>query len=107
MKEYLDKNVLVSTSEWFVAPDGNQYKAVWGKLESINKVDESSLGFAPNRPNANWVFKIGNMFIYGCQIKYLILSEKRPQIDFTRSWEVHNGELKIHNGPSFIFVSEP
>lgn len=73
-KEYLGKNVLITTQEWFFAPNGRQYRAVWGTLKAIKQAEES-LGIRPNARSVNWYVEIGNMTIAGCQINYAVLSE--------------------------------
>jgi hypothetical protein len=70
MKHLIGKNVLLTTN-WFYAPDGKQYNAVYGFLYAIKEAKES-LGFAPHRSHANWVLNIGNMTITGCQVNYAI-----------------------------------
>lgn len=104
--QYLGKNVLITTENWFYAPDGQNYRAVWGKLESVKKVDEI-LGFTPNRPNVNWVFEVGNMILYGCQVKYIVQCDEQPQTLGHQSWsaDAANG-LKIYETPSVIYIAE-
>jgi len=72
---------IVSTSEWFIGPDGESYKAAWGSCH-IDKT-EDVLGFNPSRPSTNWFMTVGNeekqIIIAGCQIHYVIRCENRPK----------------------------
>lgn len=71
---------LVTTDNWFTAPDGEQYRAVWGtcKVKSIIDV----FGFSPSRPSTNWYLEIGEegkeAIVAGCQIQYAVRCEERP-----------------------------
>lgn len=82
---YIGRNVLVTCSEWFFAPDGQNYKAVFGKLKNVHK-DENVMGFPVNRSHANWFMEIGGMCIAGCQVKYIIQTDEcniDPVVDFS------------------------
>jgi CYTH domain-containing protein len=87
MNPEINKKYLITTDKWFVAPDGEYYKAVFGKVTAILN-DEETLGIKTNRNSSNWYMQIGNMTIGGCQIEYAIrtdsVSMKRPvrEIDF-------------------------
>lgn len=65
---------LVTTDHWFTAPDGAQYKAVYGEVKGIMS-DFEMLGIKTNRHSTNWYLKIGNMIIAGCQIYYAIKTD--------------------------------
>lgn len=86
------KNYLINTSEWFIAPDGDSYKAVWGTLWGVFSSEET-LGAKTNARSTNWYVVIGNMTIAGCQIHYVMETENvnfepiEGEID-------HNGERK-------------
>jgi hypothetical protein len=77
---------VVNTDNWFVAPDGQIYKAAWGTcyLKSIKEV----FGFEPSRPSTNWYLEIGGegkeVIVAGCQIHYATRCENHPH-------DVHNG----------------
>jgi hypothetical protein len=74
MKASIGKKVLVTSSSWFLAPDGKQYKGAFGVLKSIN-TSESTLGFTPNRTHTNWFLQVGNLSIAGCQVLQIIETE--------------------------------
>jgi len=75
------KRYLVTTDDWFLAPDGELYRAVWG-TSSIEKI-EDTLGFIPIRPSTNWYMKVGNennyIIIAGCKIHYVCRCEDKPK----------------------------
>lgn len=105
-ENYVGENVLITLQDWFYCPDGENYKVVWGKLKSIKKVDDL-IGFAPNRPNVNWLFEIGEMIIYGCQVKTIIKCKDKPKLTGSKGWitSAEHG-LKLYDTPNVIWVSE-
>ena len=74
MLDFVHKKVLITTHNWFYAPDGKQYRAVHGTLKAIHEAGKT-LGFIPNRSHANWFVEIGNMVIMGCQVMYIVQAE--------------------------------
>lgn len=75
------KKYLVTTDNWFRAPDGENYCAAWGACEL--KKTEDVFGFTPARPSTNWFLKIGteekHVIIAGCQVHFAVRSENRPK----------------------------
>lgn len=102
MEEAIGKNVLITTGNWFVAPDGRQYKSVWGKLIQIKEASKH-LGFVPNRAHANWYICIGNMTIMGCQAMYFIVCPEKPHLGVAPNYSVEAGVVKLYDTPSFIY----
>lgn len=75
MKYKLGKKYLITTDTWFLGPDGESYKAVFGTLIGIFP-DTEILGLAKtNRNSANWYIEIGNLIIAGCQIHYALRTD--------------------------------
>jgi len=76
------KRYLITTDDWFVAPNGDRYNAVWGK--TVCKQMEEEMGFKPTH-SANWFAKIGTgegeIIIAGCQIHFAIKLNKRPELN--------------------------
>lgn len=62
---------LITTNDWFVGPDGRDYRAVYGVVTGIES-SEQTLGVKTNARSTNWYVKIGEMIIAGCQIHYAI-----------------------------------
>lgn len=74
------KRYLVTTDNWFEAPDGENYRAAWGTC-FLKKIDDV-FGFTPMRPSTNWFLRVGSddkfVIIAGCQIHYVVRSEDPP-----------------------------
>ena len=98
---------LINTDNWFVAPDGKQYKAAWGQVQIVN---DTILGVQTNRNSTNWFAMVGegkkHIIIAGCQIHYAIKCEEKPFTYYSETWETVNGELKLINTPSRIYIAE-
>ena len=69
MQLEIGKGALITTDQWFIAPDGAQYRAVWGIVGAV-KNSEQALGVKTNAKSTNWYVEIGKMTIAGCQIHY-------------------------------------
>ena len=65
---------LITTDNWFTAPDGRQYKAAFGTVHGTLN-DEQALGIKTNHRSTNWFLSIGNLLIAGCQIHYAVRSD--------------------------------
>jgi hypothetical protein len=66
--------VLITTSDWFFAPDAQSYKAVWGTVKAI-RTDSETLGLKTNARSTNWYVEIGNMLVAGCQVFYALKTD--------------------------------
>jgi len=70
---------LITTENWFIAPDGKYYRAVWGETEVLT---DDFLGIKTNRNSVNWYVKIGSdtnhVIIAGCQVNYAIKCDVQP-----------------------------
>jgi hypothetical protein len=104
VKIEIGKRYLVTTDEWFTAPNGHSYKAVFGTVHLISTTEEE-LGFRP-RQSANWFVSIGNMTIAGCQIHYAIRTNDASKRD-SREWTA-DAEHGIHQyfAPSRIYFAD-
>lgn len=65
------QKALVTVDNWFYAPDGQQYRAVFGTVKAV-RTAEDSLGVKPNGRSTNWYLEIGNLTIAGCQVHYAL-----------------------------------
>ena len=72
---------LLNCDNWFLAPDGQSYKAVHGTVACVYSDDEI-MGVKTNRHSSDWFIVIGNMIISGCQVHYCIKTEK---VNFNQS----------------------
>jgi hypothetical protein len=98
---------LITTDAWFLAPDGKQYKAVWGEVEII---EDTFLGLKTNRNSSNWFAKVGSennhVIIAGCQVHYAIRCENKPNNDKTNDYYTDaNVGCKEFERPSQIWVA--
>lgn len=93
------KMYLITTSEWFVGPDGDNYRAVYGKATAKEVKDE--MGFKPNARNANWYVKVEgdsqHMVIAGCQVKYAVRTDEQPTIKIMPENPTEADERKYRN----------
>jgi hypothetical protein len=71
----MNGNYLITTDSWFIAPDGKQYRAVYGDVKIVS---DEILGIKTNVRTSNWFAKVGtednHVIIAGCQIHYAIKS---------------------------------
>lgn len=99
---------LITTSEWFYAPDGKQYKAAWGDVQIT---DDAVLGIKTNRNSSNWFAKVGSednhIVIAGCQIHYAIKCESKPNTNDCEDWVIdpQNGATR-YSRPTTIYITE-
>jgi len=67
----IGQKALVTTDGWFFAPDGRQYRAVFGTVKAVRTAEES-LGVRPNGRSTNWYLQIGALTLAGCQVHYVL-----------------------------------
>ena len=98
---------LITTDNWFMAPDGKQYNAVWGEVEIVN---DSILGIKTNARSSNWFAKIGNennhVIVAGCQIHYSIKCENKPNIGIISDHRVTDAGCQKFDRPTQIYIVE-
>lgn len=98
---------LVTTDDWFFAPDGQQYKAAWGDVTILS---DSVLGVKTNARSANWFAKIGSednhIIIAGCQIHYAVRCDSRPNDGKMKTENVHEGLQIESEVSSRIYFAE-
>lgn len=98
------QRALVTVDNWFYAPDGRQYKAVFGTVKAV-RTAEDSLGVKPNGRSTNWYLEIGNMTLAGCQVHYALRCDScsfEPAGDFA----IHDGESREFKRPSGIYNAD-
>jgi len=93
----LGDKVLVTTDNWFLAPDGEQYRAVFGTVKGIHR-DEEALGIKTNARSTNWYAEVGNVLIAGCQIHYAVKTKSYSTKPPVREIE-HEGKLNVCTAP--------
>lgn len=76
------ETAIITTDSWFVAPNGRQYRSVFGTINGVFD-SESTLGIKTNSRSTNWYVSIGRMVIAGCQIHY-VAGCKRDEVNLCR-----------------------
>lgn len=103
----MEEKYLITTDSWFIAPDGKQYKSVWGVVEIVS---DSILGIKTNARSSNWFAKVGStdnhVIIAGCQIHFACKSEEKPHTSDTYDYSIENGEVKYYTRPTHIYIAE-
>jgi len=110
----IGKKVLITSVSWFFAPDGKQYKAVFGTLKVIHTSQET-LGFTPSRTHTNWYLEVGNMNLAGCQVLHLVQANEvntNEVVDFTTDrthatdYKEVDRKAEDYLRPSYIYRAE-
>lgn len=105
LQQFASSNFLITTTEWFYAPDGNTYRAVWGKVKICK--DEETLGIKTNIRSANWYAVVGEgekqTIVAGCQIHYACICNNTPFTGERKQLKVFESlgkqeEIRIENG---------
>jgi len=100
----IGKKMLITTDEWFYAPDGISYRGVFGTLKKVMS-DSDLLGIKTNRHSTNWYVQIGNMMIAGCRIHYAIVTDDAC-FDVTQTEDVHEGKMNFNEVKSRIYNAD-
>jgi hypothetical protein len=96
--------ILITTNEWFTAPDGSTYKSAWGTVAAIETAEET-LGVRTNARSTNWYLRLGSMLIAGCQIHYAISTDK-VNLGPAKNWSTFEGKLIQNESPSMIYNAD-
>jgi hypothetical protein len=96
--------VLVTTYDWFMAPDGSTYKAAFGTVKAVLD-SQQTLGVKTNARSTNWYAVIGNITIAGCQINYAVKTE-RCNLGPAKSFATKDGVVNEYNVPSTIYNAD-
>lgn len=95
---------LITTQQWFLAPDGLEYKAVFGTVKGIY-TDSETLGIKTNARSTNWYAEIGNITIAGCQIFYAIKTDS-ANLKKVKSWSNSSGSYTEFTRPTEIYNAD-
>jgi hypothetical protein len=98
------KTALITTDNWFYAPDGRSYRAVFGTIKAV-KTSEETLGVRTNARSTNWYVEIGCLTLAGCQIHYAVRCDS-VSIEPATDWTTHEGVCKEYTRPSTIFLAD-
>lgn len=106
MSYEIGKRYLITTDNWFRAPDGECYNAAFGTLRGIYSSEEA-LGVRTNAKSTNWYVQLGNLTIAGCQIHYVIqtdgVSFAPPAVEFDHA----DKHITARAGMTRIYDADP
>jgi len=94
--------VLITLNEWMLAPDGRQYRGVYGTLNAI-VTSEEALGVKTNARSSNWFIKVGKATIAGCQIHFVIESD---DVNFDPVDQIDSNGKSPGLLPSLIYLAD-
>lgn len=102
----MEGKYLITTDAWFYAPDGKQYKSVWGEVKIVS---DAILGIKTNVRSSNWFAKIGteenHVIVAGCQIHYAVKCNESPSIDKVDDYVIEAGKFNEYTRPSNIYIA--
>lgn len=98
---------LITTDNFFYAPDGQQYRAAWGYVRIVK---DDALGIKTNRISSNWYAVLGEgdgqMIIAGCQIHYAIRCESQPSLEPYIHEELFEGKMVKSESSNRIYIAQ-
>lgn len=101
----IGSKALITTDNWFFAPDGRIYRAVFGTVKAV-RTSEETLGVRTNARSTNWYVEIGNMTLAGCQVHYAVKTED-CNLGHATSYKVDDlGEVREFKIPSDIYHAD-
>jgi len=102
-----NEKYLITTDNWFYAPDGLKYRCVWG---NVSIMEDSIIGVKTNRNSSNWYAYVGSdekgMIVAGCQIHYAVKCPKKPNTDKVKDFQYGSGEPTEYVRPTEIYIAE-
>lgn len=104
-KPEIGKKFLITCDNWFYAPDGHQYRAVFGTVNAVMS-DQETLGITTNRHSTNWYLSVGNVLIAGCQIHYALRTDS-VSLDGAKMELEHKGKIVQQDQPRpRVYIAE-
>lgn len=105
VKDMIGKKVLVNTKDWLIAPDGEQYKAVYGTVKEIFLCTEKEVPGAKNsNTHANWYLQIGNTFVNVCDVGSCIITDSISVLPPKRRDTYEGALIEGRTSISLIYV---
>lgn len=110
IQQNLGNKFLITTDNWFFAPDGRQYRAVWGKVNVFSSDD--TLGIKTNMRSTNWYVIVGEgnkqVVIAGCQVHYATMCNEQPNTENIEEskWSEPQGTMSRINRECFIYLAQ-
>lgn len=103
----MEGKFLITTDNWFYAPDGKQYRGVWGEVQIVS---DAILGIKTNVRSSNWYAKVGSednyVIIAGCQVHYACRSENKPITGVIQDYTVGSGSFLNYDRPTAFYIAE-
>jgi|SRR5690625_1629806 len=103
----IEGKYLITTDNWFYAPDGKKYRAVWGDVSLVN---DDALGIKTNRNSSNWYAYIGGedkgVVVAGCQIHYAVKSNEKPNTGKVDEVHYDGSNSNLVSRESEIYIAE-
>ena len=104
-----NQRYLITTDNWFFAPDGEKYCGVWGRVNVHSDTD--ILGIKTNEKSTNWYVWVGSddkgVLVAGCQIHYATICPEPPPLNNTSIWShPQNGVVVPGKTPQQIYIAE-
>lgn len=96
--------VLVTCDDWFYAPDGKAYRAVFGTVHAP-QLAADVLGVQPNMRSANWYLTVGKLTIAGCRIHYVLKSDTCA-LEAVDDQSLNEGSVKDYRRASHIYNAD-
>lgn len=101
----IGQKTLITCNAWFYAPDGRQYRAVFGTVKAVRSSEET-LGVRTNMRSTNWYVEIGCLTVAGCQIHYAVRCDK-CNTQRAMDWRVSEKDgMEEYERPSAIFDAD-
>lgn len=98
---------LITTDNWFYAPDGLKYRAVWGEVKILN---DDVLKIKTNARSTNWYAFIGSeekgMVVAGCQVHYAVKSNKKPNTERVKDLSYNSSGASEFERNTEIYIAE-
>jgi hypothetical protein len=98
------KKALITTDCWFIAPNGKQYRSVFGTVKAVQSSEET-LGVRTNARSTNWYVEIGCMTLAGCQIHYAIRADA-CNFEQVEDYSTGSDGIRVFTKPSSIFDAD-
>lgn len=100
-------NYLITTDNWFYAPDGLKYKAIWGNVKIL---EDEILGVKTNRNSSNWFAFVGSenkgAVIAGCQIHYAVKCNNKPNDGEVSEFTYGDGKSNEYKRTTEIYIAQ-
>ena len=90
MRTEIGARYLITTDDWFYAPDGQSYKAVYGTIKEQRIHGSRCVGFGANPSSAGLYVNIGRMTIFNDSIKYAIRADECSRLEHSREVDFEN-----------------